>query len=442
MRPGLTSTIRAATHPGMNPLRQHARILTAALVGTTVEFYDFYIFGTAAALVFGPAFFPTASPLAQGLLTFMTLGIAFVSRPIGAVAFGHFGDRLGRKSTLVGSLLLMGGSTLSIAFLPTYSQAASMGAGWLAPVLLCVLRFGQGFGLGGEWGGAALLAVEYAPRGWESRFGSAPQFGAPLGFLAANGLFLVLGLTLGPDDFMAWGWRVPFLFSAVLVMVGLWVRLRIAETPAFREALAQGHTRPVPLLPLVTHWWWPLLLGNAGVVACFAIFYLSTTFALSQGAGPLGYARTTFLSVQLAANLFLALGIFVAAIWSDRIGPAKVLARGMILAALIGLGFGAGLYSGSLPMVFVALALSLFAMGLCYGPLGGWLPTLFPVSLRYSGISIAFSAGGVIGGALVPMAAAALAGSGRGLTVGLLMSAAALLSLSGVKLARPAPALL
>ena len=419
----------------MHPIRQHARILTAALTGTTVEFYDFYIFGTAAALVFGPAFFPTASPVAQGLLTFMTLGIAFIARPVGAVAFGHFGDRMGRKSTLVGSLLLMGGSTLLIAFLPTYAQA-----GWIAPVLLCLLRFGQGFGLGGEWGGAALLAVEYAPKGWESRFGSAPQFGAPLGFLAANGLFLVLGLALSPQDFLAWGWRVPFLFSALLVGVGLWVRLKISETPAFLAALERGHTASVPVLPLVRHWWKPLLLGNAGVVACFAIFYLSTTFALAQGAGPLGYGRTAFLSVQLAANVFLALGILVAAIWSDRIGPARVLARGMVIAMLVGAGFGAGLYSGSLVVIFATLGAALFAMGLCYGPLGGWLPTLFPVPLRYSGISIAFSAGGVIGGALVPMAATALAGGGHGLGVGLLMSAAGLLSLIGVILARPADA--
>ena len=422
----------------MNPIRQHARILTAALVGTTVEFYDFYIFGTAAALVFGPAFFPKASATAQALLTFMTLGIAFVARPLGAVAFGHFGDRLGRKSTLVGSLVLMGASTLLIAFLPSWAFCEGLGAGWLAPVLLCLLRFGQGFGLGGEWGGAALLAVEYAPPGWTARFGAAPQFGAPLGFLAANGLFLALGLGLSPAQFMAWGWRVPFLFSAVLVAVGLWVRLNIAETPQFRAALERGHVAKVPVVPLFTHWLWPLVLGNAAVVACFAIFYLSTTFALSQGAGPLGWGRTTFLTLQLAANVFLALGIAVAAIWSDRIGPGRVLARGMLLTMLVGTLFGWGLTSPSLAIVFVTLAASLFAMGLCYGPLGGWLPTLFPVELRYSGISVAFSAGGVIGGALVPMAATALAARGDGAAVGLLMSAAGLLSLAGVVLARPA----
>lgn len=417
----------------MSPIRQHARILTAALVGTTVEFYDFYIFGTAAALVFGPAFFPKASATAQALLTFMTLGIAFIARPLGAVAFGHFGDRLGRKSTLVGSLLLMGGSTLLIAFLPTWEMA-----GGLAPLLLCLLRFGQGFGLGGEWGGAALLAVEYAPKGWEARFGSAPQFGAPLGFLAANGLFLLLGLGLSPGQFMSWGWRVPFLFSAVLVGVGLWVRLNIAETPEFRAALEKGHVAKVPIVPLFTRWLAPLVMGNAAVVACFAIFYLSTTYALSQGAGPLGWGRTTFLTLQLGADLFLAAGIAVAAVWSDRIGPGRVLLRGMLLAMLVGTVFGWGLTSHSATLVFATLSASLFAMGLCYGPLGGWLPTLFPVALRYSGISVAFSAGGVIGGALVPMAATAMAAQGDGAAVGLLMSAAGLLSLAGVVLSRPA----
>lgn len=184
----------------MNPIRQHGRVLTASLVGTAVEFYDFYIYATAAALVIGPLFFPTESQAAQTLLSFMTFGLAFFARPVGAVAFGHFGDRIGRKSTLVASLMLMGGSTLLIAFLPTYAMA-----GWIAPALLCLLRFGQGFGLGGEWGGAALLAVENAPRGWEARFGSAPQLGAPLGFFFANGLFLLLGLGLSDADFAAWG---------------------------------------------------------------------------------------------------------------------------------------------------------------------------------------------------------------------------------------------
>ena len=208
------------------------RVLLASLVGTAVEFYDFYIYGTAASLVFGALFFPAVSPSAQLLSAYATFTVAFVARPVGAVAFGHFGDRIGRKSTLVASLLLMGLSTFAIAFLPSYQQA-----GWIAPALLCGLRFGQGFGLGGEWGGAALLAVEHAPPGWRARYGMFPQLGAPVGFIAANGLFLLLGLALTPEQFAAWGWRLPFVASVVLIGLGLWVRLRLGETPAFRRAL-------------------------------------------------------------------------------------------------------------------------------------------------------------------------------------------------------------
>src|ERR1700710_429547 len=211
----------------------HRRILAASLVGTAVEFYDFYVYATAASLVFGPLFFSAASASTQLLAAYASFGIAFVARPVGALVFGHFGDRIGRKSTLVVSLLLMGGSTVLIGLLPTYASV-----GWVSPLLLCILRFGQGFGLGGEWGGAALLAVENAPPGYRARYGMAPQLGAPVGFIAANGLFLVLGMLLTPAQFVSWGWRVPFLASAILVAVGLLVRLKITETPAFKAALA------------------------------------------------------------------------------------------------------------------------------------------------------------------------------------------------------------
>ncbi len=422
----------------MNPVRIHARVLAAALVGTAVEFYDFYVFATATALVFGTLFFPSVSPAAQAISAFMVFGLAFIARPIGAIAFGHFGDRTGRKATLVVSLLLMGGSTLLIAFLPGYAQADRWGAGWIAPLALCVLRFGQGFGLGGEWGGAALLAVENAPAGWEARFGSAPQLGAPLGFLAANGLFLLLGLGLSEADFIAWGWRVPFLVSAVLVGIGLWVRLRIAETPAFRRALEQAPPPAVPLARLLTHHWRAVVAGSAGVIACFTLFYLSTAYALSEATAHLGYRRETFLSVQLAANLFLALGIFIAAAQADRIGMRRVLMRGAMATMVIGGVFSAGLQSGSLLLVFATMACALLTMGFVYGPLGGWLPTLFPVPVRYSGVSLAFNAGGIIGGALVPLLAKQLSAAGQGGRVGLLIAAAGLFSLLGVGLARPA----
>ncbi len=288
------------------PYRAHCRILTASLVGTAVEFYDFYIYGTAAALVFGPLFFPESSDSAQLMYSFMTFGLAFFARPVGAIVFGHYGDRIGRKSTLVASLMLMGASTLLIAFLPTYAMV-----GWVAPLLLCILRFGQGFGLGGEWGGAALLAVENAPPGWRSRFGMFPQLGAPVGFIAANGLFLLLGLGLSDADFIAWGWRIPFLLSAVLVALGLWVRLKIGETPDFAEAMEKDAPVAVPLGELFRHHLVPTLAGTFAVVACFAIFYLATSFALAHGTQMLGYPKEQFLLTQLGAILFMAIGIIL-----------------------------------------------------------------------------------------------------------------------------------
>lgn len=416
----------------MNPLRQHHRILTASLTGTAVEFYDFYVFATATALVFGQLFFPQSSPEAQGIQAFMVFGLAFIARPIGAVAFGHFGDRLGRKVTLVASLLMMGGSTLAIAFLPSFAQA-----GFVAPLLLCVLRFGQGFCLGGEWGGAALLAVENAPKGWESRFGSAPQLGAPLGFLAANGLFLLLGLWLGDEDFLAWGWRVPFLASALLVIIGLWVRLNIGETAQFKAALEKAPPPPVPLLTLLRDHWTAVLAGSAGVVACFSLFYLSTAFALDLATKSLGYSREHFLSLQLGANFFLALGIVLAAIQSDRSNPARVLLGGSLATIAIGFAFGPGLASGSALIAFLTISTALLVMGFVYGPLGGWLPTLYPVSVRYSGVSVAFNAGGILGGAVTPLLAKAMSNAGHGGSIGLLLAAAGALSFLGVRLAKP-----
>lgn len=412
----------------VHPLRRNARVLLASLVGTSVEFYDYYVFATATALVFGSMFFPKASPSVQQISAFMVFGGAFVARPVGAIFFGHFGDKVGRKSTLVASLLLMGASTLAVAFLPSYAQA-----GIVAPVLLCLCRFGQGFGLGGEWGGAALLAVENAPPGWKARFGCAPQLGAPVGFLCANGLFLILGLVMSDADFRAWGWRVPFLLSSVLVAVGLWVRLRISETPAFREAMEHHAPPPVPMGTLLREHWNGLLAGCAGVVACFALFYLATAFALSQGAGPLGYNRQGFLAVQLAANLFLAAGIVVAAIWADRSSAGRVLAWGAGLGTVVGLFFWAGLSSGHLSVVFVMLSVALFVMGLTYGPLSNWLAELFPVPVRYSGVSMAFNAGGILGGAFTPGLAQALVSKGMGNYIGLLPMTAGIITLIGIR---------
>ncbi|WP_369059615.1 MFS transporter [Caulobacter sp. 73W] len=399
------------------------RILTASLVGTAVEFYDFYIYATAASLVFGPLFFPSASPSMQLISSYATFAIAFFARPVGAALFGHFGDRVGRKSTLVASLLLMGGSTVAIAFLPTYAMA-----GWIAPLLLCMLRFAQGLGLGGEWGGAALLAVENAPPGWKARFGMFPQLGAPVGFLAANGLFLILGMILSPEAFISWGWRLPFLASAVLVAVGLWVRLKISETPAFTQAMAEAPPPKAPLGEVLAGYPLQTLGGVFAVVACFALYYLATTFALGYGTTTLGYNRQVFLGIQLAAIGFMAVGIVVAGYWSDARTPRKVLMTGCALTIAAGFVLAPLMGSGSLFLIWGFLALALFLMGLVYGPLGAFLPGLYPARVRYTGASMAFNVGGILGGGLAPMVAQALADKGGLTPVGFYLSAAALIS--------------
>jgi len=410
------------------------RVLGASLVGTAVEFYDFYIYATAASLVLGPLYFPAVSESAQTLSAFATFAVAFFARPLGAAFFGHFGDRIGRKSTLVASLLTMGISTVLIGVLPTYGQI-----GWAAPALLCLLRFGQGFGLGGEWGGAALLAVENAPPGWRARFGMFPQLGAPVGFIAANGLFLLLGLLLTPEEFKAWGWRVPFILSSLLVGVGLWVRLKLTETPAFEAALAEAPPSAAPLGEVLIRYPLATLGGTFSVVACFAIFYLSTAFALSYGVGKLNYPRETFLAVELGAILFLAAGILIAGWWSDHANPRRVLMAGCVGTVMAGFLMPAMMGSGSLALVWAFLSLALFLMGFVYGPLGAFLPSLFPTRVRYSGSSIAFNVGGIIGGGLAPMIGHG-AGGHHGLApVGFYLSAMAAISLMAlIPLARRA----
>ena len=413
----------------------NTRILGASLAGTAVEFYDFYIYATAAALVFGPAFFPTSAPGTGLLLSYATFAVAFVARPVGAVAFGHFGDRVGRKATLVASLLIMGLSTLAIAFLPTYAAI-----GWVAPVLLCVLRFGQGFGLGGEWSGAALLAVENAPPGWRGRFGCVPQLGAPVGFIAANGLFLLLGLMLSPDDFREWGWRVPFALSLVLVGVGLWVRLKLTETPAFKAAMAAAPPAKVPLAEVVREHGGAVLTGIFGAVACFAVFYLATAFALGYGTTTLGYTREAFLKLQLGAILFLGVGIVAAGWLSDRATPARVLMLGCVALPVAGGLMPVMLVAGAPGAVFAWLAFALFAMGFVYGPLGAWLPGLFEPRVAYTGTGLAFNIGGVIGGGLTPLIAAWLAGNGGVGMVGVYLAGAGVLSLGALLIRRTSTA--
>ncbi len=408
----------------MRTIWAHRRVLSASLVGTAVEFYDFYIYATAASLVFGPLFFPSSSPAMQLMASYASFAVAFFARPLGAAVFGHYGDRIGRKSTLVVSLMLMGGSTLAIAFLPTYASI-----GFWAPLLLCLMRFGQGFGLGGEWGGAALLATENAPPGWKSRFGMFPQLGAPVGFLFANGLFLALGQFLSADEFMQWGWRIPFLASAVLVILGLWIRLKITETPEFVKILERQEEAHAPLIEVFRSHLGAILVGTFAAIACFAIFYITTAFALGYGTTTLHIDREHFLAIQLVAILFLALGIILAGTWADKHSPRLVLIAGCLLCVPMGLTFGPLLGISSDGAILLALTSGLLIMGLVYGPLGAFLPSLFPVRLRYSGISFAFNMGGIFGGALAPIVATALVnGLGVG-AAGLYMAAAGLVSL-------------
>ena len=404
-----------------------ARVIFASFIGTAIEFYDFYVYATAAALVIGPVFFPHGSATAQALSAFVTFGIAFVARPIGSFLFGHFGDRIGRKSTLVASLLVMGLSTTLIGFLPGYDALGS-----IAPILLCLLRFGQGIGLGGEWGGAALLATEYAPAGKRGWFGMFPQLGPSVGFLASNGLFFGLALTLSDPQFRAWGWRVPFIVSAALVALGLYVRMKIAETPAFKAAVERKERVRMPVLTLLARHWWPTLLGSLSMVVCYTLFYISTVFSLSYGVGTLHIPRPTFLGMLCIAVVFMGLATPLSAWASDRFGRRPVLIVGIIAAIASGFAMAPLLGSGSLPLVQLFLVIELFLMGATFAPMGALLPELFPTSVRYTGAGVAYNLGGILGASVAPYIAQVLAARGGLSWVGAYVSIAAAVSLFGV----------
>ncbi|MFL9872932.1 MFS transporter [Paraburkholderia megapolitana] len=404
-----------------------SRVIFASFIGTAIEFYDFYVYAAAAALVIGPVFFPHGSATAQALSAFVTFGIAFIARPIGSFLFGHFGDRIGRKSTLVASLLVMGLSTTLIGFVPGYDSIGS-----LAPILLCVLRFGQGIGLGGEWGGAALLATENAPAGKRGWFGMFPQLGPSVGFLASNGLFFGLALTLSDEQFRSWGWRVPFLVSAVLVALGLYVRLKIAETPAFRAAIERKERVRVPIAALLSQHAKPTLLGALAMVVCYTLFYISTVFSLSYGVSTLHFTRPGFLGLLCIAVLFMAFATPISAWASDRYGRKPVLIVGIVAAILSGFAMEPLLGSGSVPLVLLFLVIELFLMGVTFAPMGALLPELFPTNVRYTGAGVAYNLGGILGASVAPYIAQVLAARGGLSWVGGYVSVAALVSLIGV----------
>jgi metabolite-proton symporter len=417
----LNGESRAATAPVNRP----AQVLFASLVGTAIEFFDFYIYATAAVLVFPKLFFPGSDPASAILASLATFAIAFLARPIGSAFFGHFGDRMGRKKTLVAALLTMGLSTVAIGALPTYRTI-----GIAAPLLLALCRFGQGLGLGGEWGGAVLLAIENAPPGRRAWYGMFPQLGAPLGFLLSGGVFLLLSKALTNDQFFAFGWRVPFLSSAVLVLVGLYVRITITETPVFREASSRNQRVRVPLLVVFREHARTLLIGTMVSLATFVLFYLMTVFTLSWGTTALGYNRDQFLVMQLFGVVLFALAIPVGA-WLAERGRRLTLIWVTSAIAVFGLIMAPMFVSGNAgTMLMLAIGLSL--MGLTYGPLGTVLSELFPTEVRYTGTSLAFNFAGIFGASLAPYIATTLARS-RGLQyVGYYLSAIAGVTLIGL----------
>jgi metabolite-proton symporter len=406
------------------PTNSAARVLFASLIGTTIEFFDFYIYATAAVLVFPTLFFPAGDPTTATLQSLATFALAFFARPVGSALFGHFGDRIGRKATLVAALLTMGLSTVFIGLLPTY---ASIGVA--APLLLALCRLGQGLGLGGEWGGAVLLATENAPPGKRAWYGMFPQLGAPIGFLCSTGVFLLLTHNLTDQQFLSWGWRIPFLASAVLVFVGLWVRLSIHETPDFKKALANNERVRLPLAHVITHHPRALIAGTFAAMATFVTFYLMTVFTLSWGTSKLGYTREQFLLLQMIGVLFFALTIPISAWFADRHSRRGTL---LVITAMIiafGLCFGPMFGSGSNIGVLSFLCLGMALMGLTYGPLGTMLAEIFPTAVRYTGASMSFNLAGIFGASLAPYVATWLAGRYGLASVGYYLSGAAVVTL-------------
>lgn len=409
------------------PANSPGRVLFASLIGTTIEFFDFYIYATAAVLVFPKLFFPASDAATATLQSFATFALAFVARPIGSALFGHFGDRIGRKATLVAALLTMGVSTVVIGLLPTYDHI-----GLLAPALLALCRLGQGLGLGGEWGGAVLLAIENAPPGKRAWYGMFPQLGAPLGFLAATGLFLWITEKMGDAAFFAWGWRVPFLASSALVLIGLWMRLRLTETPAFAQAMAKHERVKVPMLNVLTQHPGALVAGTFASLATFVIFYLMTVFALSWATSRLSYSREAFLIVQMVGVLFFALFIPFSAWLADRRGGRFVMLLATVLIFVFGIAY-APLFAQS-GMLFMVVGMCI--VGITYGPLGTVLAQMFPTAVRYTGASLAFNLAGIFGASLAPYVATWLAKTYGLAYVGYYLSAAAALTLLAL-LAKP-----
>ena len=385
------------------------KVALASMVGTAIEFFDYYIYAAAAVLVFNTQFFHSGDPLSDDLLSLSTLALAFLARPIGSALFGHFGDKIGRKKTLVASLVLMGGSTVIIGLLPTYSQI-----GIWAPILLCICRVGQGIGLGGEWGGAALVATENAPEGKRAWYGTFPQLGAPIGLFVANATFFLVSYFWGQQALVEWAWRIPFVSSLALVLVGLYVRLTLHESHVFVEAEEKGKKLKAPVSVVFTKHFKPMVIGTFIMVATYSLFYIMTAFAqaysrtpatLSEAGYPmgLGIPANTFTGLLLMSAIVFAIFISISGLYADKIGRRKWLIWTTVSILIFALCMPLFLGNGTPTSVFAFLVIGMALMGMTFGPMAALLPELFPTEVRYSGASLAYNIASIIGATIAAM---------------------------------------
>jgi len=458
----MSSTATSAEHGSAKQVNSRGRVIVASLIGTTVEFYDFYVYATAAVLVFPKLFFPGQNETTQLLSSFAVFGVAFIARPLGSIVFGHFGDKFGRKGTLVASLLTMGIATFLIGCLPT---ATVPGWSFWAPALLVVLRFAQGLALGGEWSGAALLATENAPASKRAIYGTFPQLGAPIGFIIANVIFLVFSYTLTPAAFEAWGWRVPFLASAVMVIIGLYVRLKLIETPAFTKVIESNEVAKLPLARVFKTSWRPLILGTFIMLATYVLFYLMTTFTLTYGTRPasldaakaaaekagkpmteaaaaafvpgLGYTRNDFLWMLIVGVVFFGIFTLVSGPLAEKYGRRKMLiavTAGIFVFGLLFVPLFSAGFVGAMALLIIGFSL----MGLTFGPMGALLPELFPGNVRYTGSAVSYNVSSILGAAVAPFIAVALweLANGSTVLVGVYLASMAVLTLIALFLSK------
>lgn len=379
------------------------RVVSASFIGTALEYYDFFIYGTAASVAFGQLFFPSSDPVVGLLLALATYAVGYVFRPLGAVIFGHYGDRIGRKNVLIATLMLMGFSTAAVGLLPTYGSV-----GLLAPVLLVTLRLLQGVGLGGEWGGAALMVAESDRSGRRGLFGSLIQVAAPVGLLLATGVFSLITALLSNDAFLAWGWRLPFLASGLLVVVGIWVRRNLVESPLFVEAEAKHEKAKAPIREVLAHHKRSIVLAVGARVGSDIAFYVFALFVLVYATNTLGMPRSIALTASLASALAQIIAIPIFGALSDRIGRRPVIIGGAIAGILYSFVFFEMLDTREPALVIAAPAIGLFIVAAMYAPIAAFIPELFTTKVRYTGSAVGFQLAGVFGGGWAPLICAGL----------------------------------